>query len=513
MADPLISLDTEHAAVQPGGQVRVTVTVTNTGNLVEGFWLQVLGPAAAWAEVVPPEISVYPQQDATAAVILSPPSDGSALSGLLPFGVLASSTLDANTSAAAEADLEIGELHSLQAKIIPVTSTGRWRGRHVIQLSNWGNSQAQLQMVARDPDDALGFYVSPSYVDLPPGGQATVRLSARTKRPFLRGTAVRIPFQVIGEPLDGGTQPPPAVPYGDPSRPVIDAALNQKPILSRGLLTLLVLLVAGVVALVAFALTRTETAVPDLYPRGAPPKGVLRVVAVTPTSVSLAWDPVALAERYDLQQIDPSSKNVIKNNPLDAALTGTDVVGLPSAKEVCFRLSVTRAKITGPPSDPVCATTAAAPTSPTPPAPTPTASDPATPAAPSPTPTPTTSAPTPTPTFSPGDPNTDPIMKQQWIAVADELPKTAAESDVQIHVQQLTAAGIPAKYLDTVHYPRLVIYSTTPPPVTTPTPTPAGSWVVFVGPFPSQTDADAQCSQIIANQGSATCFTAQADPP
>ncbi len=168
MADPLISLDTEHAAVQPGGQVRVTVTITNTGNLVEGYWLQVLGPAAAWAEVVPPEISVYPQQDATAAVILSPPSDGSALSGVLPFGVLASSTLDANTSAAAEADLEIGELHSLQAKIIPVTSTGRWRGRHVIQLSNWGNSQAQLQMVARDPDEALGFYLSPSYVDLPP---------------------------------------------------------------------------------------------------------------------------------------------------------------------------------------------------------------------------------------------------------------------------------------------------------------------------------------------------------
>ncbi len=509
MADPLIRLDTEHAVVQPGGQVRVTVTITNTGNLVEGYWLQVLGPAAAWAEVVPPEISVYPQQDATAAVILSPPSDGSALSGLLPFGVLASSTLDANTSAAAEADLEIGELHSLQAKIIPVTSTGRWRGRHVIQLSNWGNSQAQLQLVARDPDDALGFYVSPSYVDLPPGGQASVRLSARTKRPFLRGTAVRIPFQVIGEPLDGGGQPPPAVPYGDPSRPVIDAALNQKPILSRGLLTLLVLLVAGVVALVAFAVTRTETPVPDLYPRGAPPKGVLRVVGVTPSSVSLAWDPVALAERYDLQQVDPATKNVIKNDPLDAALTGTDVVGLPPAKEVCFRLSVTRAKTTGPPSDLVCATTAAAPSTP---APTPTPSDPATSAAPSPPPTPppTTSAPTPTPTFSPGDPNTDPIMKQQWIAVADVLPKTVAESDVQIHVQQLTAAGIQAKYLDTVHYPRLVLYSTTPPPV--PTPTPEGSWVVFVGPFPSQADADVQCPQIIANQGSATCFTGQPDP-
>ena len=116
-----------------------------------------VGPAAAWAEVVPPEISVYPKQDGTAAVILSPPSDGSALGGLVPFGILVCSTVDANASAVAEADLEIGELLGLQAKIVPVNSTGRWRGRHVVQLSNWGNSPAQLKLVARDPDEALGF--------------------------------------------------------------------------------------------------------------------------------------------------------------------------------------------------------------------------------------------------------------------------------------------------------------------------------------------------------------------
>lgn len=506
MADPLISLDTEHAFVQPGGQVRVTVTVTNTGTLVEGFWLQVLGPAAAWAEVVPPELSVYPQQDATAAVILSPPSDNSAPSGVVPFGVLASSTLDAGSSAAAEADLEIGELHSLQAKIIPVTSAGRWRGRHVIQLSNWGNSAAQLQMVATDPDDALGFYLSPTYVDLPPGGQAAVRLSARTKRPFLRGTPVRIPFQVIGEPLDGGTQPPPATPYGDPSRPVIDAALNQKPILSRGVLSALALLVVGAVALVAFVLTRPASVADTLASRGSPPKGVLRVAAVTPDSVSLTWDPVELVERYNLQQVDPATQNVIKNDPLDAALTATTVVGLAPETDVCFRLTVTRAGITGLPSEPACTKTPAAV-----PTPTPTPSAPPSSAAPSPTAASTSAPPPPTPVFSPGDPDTDPIMKQQWIAVATVLPKTVAESDVRIHVSQLVAAGLPATYLDSRFYPRLVIYSSTPPPA--PSPTPEESWVVFLGPFPTQADADVQCPLITQAQGSTFCVTGQPDPP
>jgi hypothetical protein len=483
MADPLISLDTEHASVQPGGQVRLTVTVTNTGNLVEGFWLQVLGPAAAWAEIVPPEISVYPQQDASAVVIISPPSDNSALSGLLPFGVLASSMLDAASSAAAEGDLEIGELHSLQAKIIPVTSTGRWRGRHVIQLNNWGNSTAQLQLVAANPDDALGFYLSPTYVDLPPGGQATVRLSARTKHPFLRGTPVRLPFQVIGEPVDGGTQPPPATPYGDPSRPVIDAALNQKPILSKGVITLLALLLVGIVAVVAFVLTRPDPAPLVLAPRGSPPKTVLRVVGSTPDSITVAWDQVDLAQKYTLQQVDETGRTVSRADPLDAALNTATVKDLPAETKVCFRLTVTRAGIEGPPSEVVCGTTTAA-----------------------------VATPTPTPIFSPGDPNTDPVMKQQWIAVTAVQPKTVAESDVQLHVSQMITQGLDAKYLDSRFYPRMLLFSSTPPP--TSTPDPEGEWVIFVGPFPTQTDVDVQCPVIIAAQGGVgQCFAAQPDPP
>ena len=152
MADPLISLDTERTSAQPGGQARVTVTVTNPGTLVEGYQLQVLGPLAPWAEVVPPEVSVYPQQETTAAVVISPPTGTGVPSGVQPFGVIARSTLDPNASAVAEGDIDIGEVYGVQAKIIPVTSSGRWRGRHVIQLSNWGNAPAQLRMAASDPD-------------------------------------------------------------------------------------------------------------------------------------------------------------------------------------------------------------------------------------------------------------------------------------------------------------------------------------------------------------------------
>ena len=49
-------------------------------------------------------------------------------------------------------------------------------------------------MCASDPDAALGFYVRPDVVELPLGGTATVRMSVRTRQPFLRGMPVRLPF-------------------------------------------------------------------------------------------------------------------------------------------------------------------------------------------------------------------------------------------------------------------------------------------------------------------------------
>ena len=250
MTDPVISLDSDRVAVEPGGQAQVGVTISNPGSIVEGYTLDVVGEGpSSWAQVIPAELSVYPQQEARAIVTFSPPSGTSAPSGTNAFGVRARSTVDPDTSAVAEGDVEIGKVFGLQAKIVPVTSSGRWRGRHVVQLSNWGNAPATLRMVASDPDAALGFYVRPDVVELPLGGTATVRMSVRTRKPFLRGSAVRLPFSVVGERADAAASanpsPAPAMAYADPSRPVVDGAFNQKPILSAGFVALLGLVAGG----------------------------------------------------------------------------------------------------------------------------------------------------------------------------------------------------------------------------------------------------------------------------
>jgi hypothetical protein len=515
VADPLISLNTDHISAQPGGEAGVIATVTNLGTQVEGYRIQVLGPLAPYSKVIPPEVSVFTGDEETARVVITPPPAPGVPSGLHPFGVIARSTLDPNASAVAEGTIEIGQVFGLQAKIIPVTSSGRWRGRHVMQISNWGNTPAKLQAEAFDQDNELGFYLSPKILDLPPGRTATVRVLARARHPSLRGGPVQRPFQVVAEHRDGEAAPPPAaaVGFADPSRQVVPAFLNQKPILSKGLITLLSLLLVGITALITYLLLwRPDIQWIDLAHRGSPPKPKLTVTSTGPDSVGLAWTPIDLVERYNLLHVDCKTNNVTKPEALDAAQNAYIVTGLRPDSEFCFRLSATRGALTGPPSDTVRTRTTPLPSSPTPtpsptrtPTPTPSPTPTPTPT-PSPSPSPSPSAPTPTSSFSPGDQN-DPIMNQHWIAVAAELPASTnnAANAQQKMTELINKMGFEVKYLNTRDYPRLLLGSTPPS-----TPKEELFLIYVGGAFKTQVDAEKMCAIVRKHTGN--CFAAIPDP-
>ena len=520
MADPLLRLDATSVSVQPGGQVQVGVTVTSESDIVEGYRLTVLGAnPSRWAEVVPPEVSVYPGAEAKAVVVLSPPSGTASPSGSFPFGVKATSTESAGASAVAEGVVEVGRVSGLQAKIVPVTSTGRWRGRHVVRLDNWGNAPARLRLVATDPDAALGFYLRPDVVDLPVGGSATVRLSARARRPFLRGTEVRRPFQVVGEPLDAAAGPTPATPYGDPSRPVVDAAVAQRPILTRGVVTLAGLVLVAAVAGGAWAWTRPQGGQGSLAGLGTPstPED-FAVVSSDATSMRLRWKAVDQIESYGLQHVEVGDKEtVFQEDPVNGSLNATVVRDLPPDTEQCFRLRAIRPGLPGPATAAVCARTAPAPPSPSPSAPA------------SPTPTPSSSpsegggssSPSPSdggsggddggsPTASPSSPTSpgtsptalDDLGGGRWVLAADFALQSSpgGKERVEAVTAKLLDAGLDARTLDSTQFPDLRISSATEP-----------LWVAAVGPYDSKDAADQDCGQVRTVRRT-KCLAVQPDP-
>jgi hypothetical protein len=523
MADPVVTLDTERAAVEPGGQVQITVTISNPGTIVEGYTLDVLGEGPnQWAEVLPPEVSVYPQQQGSAVVVFSPPSGSAAPSGEHAFGVRVRSTLDPEVSAVVEGDLEIGKAFGLQAKIIPVTSTGRWRGRHVIQLSNWGNSAARVRLVASDPDAALGFYLHPDVVDLPLGGSSTVRMSVRTRKPFLRGSPTRLPFQVVGERTDSnaGRTPPAGLGYNDPSRPVVDGALNQKPILTRFAVTAVAVLLLAGIGLVAYGWNRVPRATAqDLTNEGVPakPEGVAADPR-DPRTIEVRWTPVDLADGYRIFPVEKGKDGAVGSpTEVDGSQRQARIEDVMPGTEHCFRVVAKRGKVTSQQSSEVCTTTPALPETATP-SPSPTAGPGKGPETPE-EGTSTTTGPPPGTGESPSDPSdsTSPTATDEpsipspssslgggkWVAIGG-LNAVGGADLAQQAVDDLTENDVEgAQLVNSTDYPRMTVNGN---------PTLPNFEYAVVGPFESLEEAVAACSDI-AKITDKPCFTGQLEPP
>jgi hypothetical protein len=363
--DPVVTVDTDSVSVEPGGQASLTVRVRNVSSIVEGFRIDVLGEASPWARVLPDHLEVLPQGEGIATVLFSPPSGVATRAGAVPFGVRATSQIDVNASAVAEGDLSVGGVSLSQAKITPVTSKGRFSAKHRVEFSNWGNTPVRLRLEAGDPDDALGFLVTPEILDLPLGTSGHAKVKVRARKPQFRGMPLRRTFRVVGRPLiPGQFEPAPGPapqPYGyDPSQPAVDGAFEQKPIIGRGLIPIAMaaLLAAGAIGYFT-SRNRDEAADENVAP---PPPEQLAAAALGPDTARLTWEPGERVDSYTVFVIDPATKDTptptatTVSPPIAGDQGQYDVPGLAQGTEQCFQLSATRGEATSARTAPVCLT-------------------------------------------------------------------------------------------------------------------------------------------------------------
>ena len=548
MTDPIVRLEQSALTVEPGGQTTTVVTVRNLGTIVEGFRLDALGEGVAeWTSISPPEVQVYPEQEATAVVVFAPPQG--TRSGTFPFAVRAESVVDADVSALAEGDLEIGRVFGLQSKINPVTSSGRWRGRHFLEITNWGNAPVRLRITASDPDDRLAFLIGPDTLDLPLGVTAHAQLRVRTLKPYLRGAKERLPFQVVAEPESAA--PPVPGPGGlppgllNPQRTTMDGAFVQRPVLSRWTVVAAIGAVLVVGGLTAFALTRGSDQQQAELVIGPPQTPSLTSVAAPDaTSVALQWERQPNINNYKINQLTAEGVTTGALS-VDGQLNAYVVKELTPLTAYCFQIQAVRGDQTSGFSEQKCATTTEAPpasASPQPSSTTPgTAESPAAPssgvgdtvttasspggagpssgeapqqqggavvppgqggpAGPSGPAGPTAgsgstspggAASAPVPTFGPN----------QYISVFFTVP--VSDSDPQGRAeavrQQYVAQGVPAKVLRSADFPDLRL---------TASGTVVDSYLLYVGPFNTQAEAQARCS---AQPPLPSCITVRPSP-
>jgi len=196
------TLETPTVSLDPGGVGAVPLVIRNNGDIVEGYRLEVVGPARSWASVEPEEISLYPGASTTATVMFFPPRSASIPAGELRYGVRVVPTEHPDDTVVPEGAIDVLPFADTTAELVPRTSQGR-RGALVrIAVDNRGNTPVTVGLRAWDQAEQIAFGIKPSVLTVPAGQAAFVDAKLRAARTIWRGQPRTLPFTVAVESHD-----------------------------------------------------------------------------------------------------------------------------------------------------------------------------------------------------------------------------------------------------------------------------------------------------------------------
>jgi hypothetical protein len=309
-------------------------------------------------------VSVLPGREAEIDVWFNPPAGASTPTGSLPFAVRATSEVDESSSAAAEGLVELAGVAGLQAWLATTARSARWKTSYDMEFANQGNASVRLAVMAHDPSGALNVAVSEDVIDLPPGGRTTSKVTAKARQPFLRGSPANRIIQARCQSFPfGGDRPEPgaAPPLDDPNHRTFQLTFEQRPILSKLVVLLAVLVVGLLAAFVVLKLRGSDEIALGLAPPEAPP--TFTAEAEGSTSIFLQWAEVPNAVGYHVRETTEAGEamgSVLAE--LEPDTLTHSVTDLDPGSTHCYAVVAVGPEEAGNsrPSDHQCATTPAA---------------------------------------------------------------------------------------------------------------------------------------------------------
>lgn len=218
------------AAVNGRSDLTFTVTVTNTADVISGYTIRVLGLDPSWVETDQSQLSLFPATTGVVTVVVKPPQMLPA--GEQRFAIQVREVTPPHETAILDVDLEVPAAPTVRLRTDPVSVTAGRTGSFGVLVENHGNTRVLGKLIGRDEEEKVRYRFVPPVVDLPPGEHAAVELRVRGRRRFAGQPVVRT-FTVS---LDDGRDLAPEM------RPRANASFMQRPLLSRGALSLLGLL-------------------------------------------------------------------------------------------------------------------------------------------------------------------------------------------------------------------------------------------------------------------------------
>ena len=200
------------SVLQPGRMVPITVLVTNTGELIGGYTLRVLGADPSWVRLDTDQLSLFPGTSQSVVIELSVPEGIAA--GDRRIAIQVRELTQPFDNAVEEIELHVPAAPAVHLQLDPVTVYGGRRASFGAVIENKGNTTVNGRLTGSDAEDKLRFRFTPEAIKLAPGEHRIVELTTRARRPLTGSPMVRVFNVHLDEPADrpAGT-PPPDLPH------------------------------------------------------------------------------------------------------------------------------------------------------------------------------------------------------------------------------------------------------------------------------------------------------------
>ncbi len=232
--------------IAPGQPVLLTLTITNTTDVIGGYTVRVLGADPGWVTMDVEQISLFPDEVRVVPLTVTPPSGLPAGSRRIALQVR--ELTPPNETSIVDVDLLVPSARGMKVRVDPMTITAGKRATFSVIAENTGNTIIDGRFAGDDPETQVGFGFDPEIVHIAPGEHAIVDMRVAAKRHLAGSPHIR-PLSVYFDDLpadaffDNNAESAPTGERGEAAA-VAAATLVQKPVLSRGAFSLAGLLIA-----------------------------------------------------------------------------------------------------------------------------------------------------------------------------------------------------------------------------------------------------------------------------
>lgn len=280
-----VSSSTSQLAIAPGERSELTVDVVNTGSVIDGVTARIIGLPERAVTARPALLPLFP--DAAGQITLGIELPSTFPAGDHPLTVEVASRQLGTPPEYVNVEVSVPRAPAVELVSRPEMVRARRTGRFIVTATNRGNAHLDATLTATDPQKNCAISVVPQAVSLPPGESAESVVTVRGRRIWMgteqdRGLMAQVSARAVapvGDRYDValGHAAPPIETQGAAAEALqapIEAhtplTFRQRPYVTRGLLTALILLAIIALWAAVFLFGLNKVFASDPFTKAAP---------------------------------------------------------------------------------------------------------------------------------------------------------------------------------------------------------------------------------------------------